>query len=272
MTLAQQYTAEGGMDYARDLLARVMGTAKARDLLNRTSAVDGKGALFDFLRHTEPAQLVSSLESEHPQTIALVLSHLPPEFSGRVLAGFDYELQAEVASRIALMGKTAPEVTKDVEMILRRKLAAYATEGYRTAGGVEYLVGVLNSVDTRTERGILESIEHNDPDLAAEIRRRMFVFEDLSALDDRAMQRILRDVTDKDLGLALRAASEDVKNKVFKNKSPRAAEMLKGDMAAMGPVRLRNIEEAQQKILNVIRTLQESEEIVISRSSEDVFV
>ena len=270
-TMSRHYIAQGGIEFAREVLSRVLGPQKANEILEQISS-DNRDAPFEFVQHTDPAQLVAWLENEHPQTIALVLSHLPSEFSGRLLSGLDYEMQADVASRIALMGQTGPDVTRQVEAILKRKLAAFATEGYRQAGGVDYIVRVLNTVDSRTERGIIESIEHNDPDLAAEIRRRMFVFDDLANLDDKAMQRLLREVDDKDLGLALRGASDALKEKVFRNKSARAAQMLREDMSVMGPVRLRVVEEAQQTILGIVRRLQESEEIVVSRGKEDVFI
>jgi flagellar motor switch protein FliG len=270
-TMSRHYIAQGGMEFAREVLSRVLGPQKALEILEQITS-DNRNAPFDFVQHTDPAQLVAWLEAEHPQTVALVLSHLPSEFSGRLLSGLDYEMQADVASRIALMGQTGPDVTRQVEAILKQKLAAFATEGYRTAGGVDYIVRVLNTVDSRTERGILESIEHNDPDLASEIRRRMFVFDDLVNLDDKSMQRLLREVDDKDLGLALRGAGDPLKEKIFKNKSSRAAQMLKEDMEVMGPVRLRVVEEAQQTILGIVRRLQESEEITLSRGKEDVFI
>jgi flagellar motor switch protein FliG len=170
------------------------------------------------------------------------------------------------------MQRTAPEVTREVENVLKKRLATVNTQGYRVAGGVEYLVRILGAVDTRTERGILEGIEHNDPELAAEIRRRMFTFDDIVTLDDRSIQRVLQDVNEKDLTMALRIASDEVKNKIFKNMSARRATMLQENMSVQGPVRLRLAEEAQQRIINIIRTLQESEEIIISRGREDVFV
>ena len=269
--MTRQYITEGGTEYARDLLARALGTQKAQEMLSRASS-GGRTSLFDFIRTADLSQVITFMEGEHPQTIALVLSHLPYELAGRILAGLEYELQADVASRIALMSRTAPEVTKEVESVLKKKMAAIATQGFRSAGGIEYLVKVLSAVDTRTERSIMEALQHGDPELAAEIKRRMFVFEDISTLEDRAVQRILRDVNQKDLAMALRGTSEEVKQKIFKNMSSRAAQMLKDDILITGPVRLRLIEEAQVKVINVIRTLQEAEEIVISRGREDVFV
>ena len=269
--MTRQYITEGGSEYAQQLLARTLGTAKAQEVLTRAT-VGTRGHPFDFVRQVDLQQLVTALEAEHPQTIALVLSHFQPDLAGRVLSALDYELQADVASRVALMGRTAPEVTKEVETVLKKKLAAFQTHGFRAAGGVDHLVKVLNGMDTRSERAILESIEHSDPELAAEIRSRMFVFEDLILLDDRSIQRVMRDVNMKDIAMALKGASEDVKSKIYKNLSSRAANQLRDDIGVLGQVRLRLVEEAQQRIINTIRTLQEAEEITISRGREDVFV
>jgi flagellar motor switch protein FliG len=270
--MTRQYIQSGGVEYARDLLSRALGTQKATEMLSRSASGGTRDQPFDFIRQADPGQLITFLENEHPQTIALVLSHLPHELAGRILAGLEFELQADVSSRIAQMQRTAPEVTREVENVLKKRLATVNTQGYRVAGGVEYLVRILGAVDTRTERGILEGIEHNDPELAAEIRRRMFTFDDIVTLDDKSIQRVLQDVNEKDLTMALRIASDEVKNKIFKNMSARRATMLQENMSVQGPVRLRLAEEAQQRIINVIRTLQESEEIIISRGREDVFV
>ncbi len=269
--MARQFITAGGSDYARDLLARTLGTQKAGELLTRATTAR-RDQPFGFMAEIEPAQLASVLEAEHPQTIALILSNLPHELSGRILTSLDFELQADVSSRIAVMNRTSPEMVKEVETVLKKRLATLQTQGFRTAGGVDFLVRVLNSMDTRSERAILESIEHSDPELAAEIRKNMFVFEDLSMLDDRSLQRLMRDVNTKDLSMALRGASEDLKNRIFKNMSTRAAQALRDDMAVSGPVRLRLVEEAQTRIINTVRALQEAEEITISRGREDVMV
>jgi flagellar motor switch protein FliG len=269
--MARQFITAGGSDYARELLSRSLGTQKAGELLTRATTAR-RDQPFSFLAEIEPSQLASVLGNEHPQTIALVLSNLPQDLAGRILMALDFEMQSDVSSRIALMQRVSPEMVKEIEGVLKKSLATLQTQGFRTAGGVDFLVKVLNSMDTRSERAILESIEHNDPELAAEIRKNMFVFEDLTTLDDRSMQRLLRDVNTKDVSMALRGASEDLKNRIFKNMSTRAAQALRDDMAAGGPVRLRLVEEAQQRIINTVRTLQEAEEIVISRGREDVMV
>jgi flagellar motor switch protein FliG len=269
--MARQFITAGGSDYARELLSRTLGTQKAGELLTRATTAR-RDQPFSFLAEIDPQQLSSVLEAEHPQTIALILSNLPQDLAGRILSGLGFDLQAEVSSRIALMQRVSPEMVKEIEGVLKKQLATLQTQGFRAAGGVDFLVKVLNSMDTRSERAILGSIEHNDPELAAEIRKNMFVFEDLTTLDDRSMQRLLRDVNTKDVSMALRGASEDLKNRIFKNMSSRAAQALRDDMAAGGPVRLRLVEEAQQRIIDTVRTLQEAEEIVISRGREDVMV
>ena len=269
--MARQFITAGGSDYARELLSRTLGTQKAGELLTRATTAR-RDQPFSFLADIDPQQLSSVLEAEHPQTIALVLSNLPQDLAGRLLSGLSPDLQSDVSSRIALMQRVSPEMVKEIEGVLKKQLATLQTQGFRTAGGVDFLVKVLGSMDTRSERAILESIEHNDPELAAEIRKNMFVFEDLTTLDDRSMQRLLRDVTPKDLSMSLRGASEDLKNRVFKNMSTRGAQAVRDDMSVGGPMRLRLVEEAQTRIINTVRTLQEAEEIVISRGREDVMV
>lgn len=265
-----QYVSEGGSEYAKQVLSRALGTQRAGEVMARIAGA--RGLPFAFLAQIDSAQVIAYLESEHPQTVALVLSHLPPDLSSRILSGLSYEFQGEVARRIALMDRTAPEVVREVEDALREKLAAFASTSFRTAGGIDYLVKVLNTVDARTERSILDNLERSDPELAAEIKKRMFVFENIVQLDDRSIQRVLRDVNPKDLALALKGASEEVKERILKNMSRRAAQMLQEDIAVLGPVRLRLVEEAQAKIVAVIRTLQEAEEIVITRGAEDVLI
>lgn len=272
LALADTYISEGGVDYARDLLARTMGRQKAEDVISRLTATLQVNP-FDFLRTSDPSQVIGFIQNEHPQTIALILAHLTPSQSSNLLASLDSELQAEVSMRIAVMDRTTPEVVKEVEKVLKKKLSSVLTQGFSSAGGLEYLVKVLNQVDRGTEKGILEVLGQRDEELAEQIRKLMFVFEDVVKLDDRSIQRVLREVDNKDLVLALKGSSQEVQNRIFNNMSGRAAAMLKEDMAVMGPVRVRTAEEAQQRIVNVIRRLDESEEIVISRGAEaDVIV
>ena len=269
--MSRQFITAGGSDFARDLLARTLGTQKAGELMTRATTAR-RDQPFSFMGQLDSTQLLPILEAEHPQTAAVVLANLPAELSGRLLSSMDFEMQADVASRIALMARISPETVKEVEAVLKKRVATLQTQGFRIAGGVEYLVKVLNAMDTRSERAIMEALEHNDPELAAEVRKHMFVFEDIKLLDDRSMQRLMRDVNQKDMSMALRSASEELKNRVFKNMSSRAAQALRDDMGVAGPVRLRLVEEAQTRIINTVRALQEAEEIVVSRGDQDVLI
>lgn len=268
--MSRQYITAGGSDYARDLLARTLGTQKAGEVLTRATTAR-RDQPFSFMAELDTTQLLPILESEHPQTAAVVLANLPADLSGRLLSGMDFEMQADVASRIALMARISPETVKEVEAVLKKRVATLQTQGFRMAGGVEYLVKVLNAMDTRSERAIMEALEHNDPELAAEVRKHMFVFEDIKLLDNRSIQRLLRDVNQNDLTLSLRSASEELRNKIFNNVSSRSAQSLKENMN-LGPVRLRLVEEAQQRIINTVRALQEAEEIVVTRGDQDVLI
>jgi flagellar motor switch protein FliG len=261
-TMAKDYLASGGIDYAREILQRALGPQKASEILDRVTG--RRSNPFDFVREIDPSQVMSFLQGEHPQTIALVVAHLPASAAAQVLAHLDHELQGEVASRIAAMNRTAPEVVDAVERSLKRKLSALSSQEFSNVGGLDYLVRVLNQVDRSTEKSILSSL---DPSLAEEIRKKMFVFEDIAKLDDRSIQRILRDVNSRDLVLAMRGCTEEVQRRILSNMSSRAAQTLKDDLEALGPVRLKNVEEAQQNIVRVIRRLDEAEEIVLSRSN-----
>lgn len=272
LCLAQQYIVWGGVDYARQVLEKALGANKANEIINRLSA-SLQVSPFDFMRKADPSQIFSFIQSEHPQTIALVLAHLQPEQSAMILSSLPQDQQAEVARRIAVMDRTSPEVIKEIERVLERRLSSVMGQDFAAAGGVKSLVEVLNRVDRSTEKSILETLEEQNPELAEEIKRLMFVFEDVVGLDDRAIQQVLREVDSKDLSLALKGASETVKTKIFKNMSDRAATILREDMDFMGPVRLRNVEEAQQRIVNVIRRLEEAGEIVVARGGgEEIIV
>lgn len=272
LCMAREYLSSGGLDYARDILEKALGADKAISIINRlTSSLQIRP--FDFARKTDPSQLLNFIQNEHPQTIALIMAYLQPDQAGAILSGLPPDRQIDVARRIATMDRTSPEVIRDVERILERKLSSIATEDFTTAGGVDSVVEVLNRVDRTTERTIVESLEVQDPELAEEIKKRMFVFENVVLLDDRSLQMVLREVDSKELGLSLKAASSDVAEKIYKNMSKRAAEMLREEIDFMGPVRIRDVEEAQQKIVAVIRRLEEAGEIVISRGrGEDVLV
>ena len=269
--LAQQYIAEGGIGYAKELLDKALGADKAQEVISKLTA-SLQVRPFEFVRKTDPSQLLNFIEDEHPQTIAMILSYLTAPQASMVLGALPPEKQADVAKRIAMMDRTSPDVIKEVERVLERKLSSLVNQDYTIVGGVDAIVEILNSVDRGTEKHIMETLEVEEPELADEIRKKMFVFEDILLLDDRAIQRVLRDVDNADLGVALKAANEEVQNVIFKNLSKRLAAMIKEDMEFMGPVRMKDVEEAQQKIVSVIRKLEDAGEIVISRGGGDEIV
>ncbi len=269
--LAQQYIAEGGIGYAKELLEKALGEDKAHDVIAKLTA-SLQVRPFEFIRKTEPSQVLNFIQDEHPQTIAMILSYLSAGQASMIIGALPPEKQADVARRIAMMDRTSPEVIKEVERVLERKLSSLINQDYTIAGGVDSVVAILNTVDRGTEKRIMESLEIEEPELAEEIRKKMFVFEDILLLDDRAIQRVLRDVDNNDLGVALKGANEEVQAAIFKNLSSRLASMIKEDMDYMGPVRMKDVEEAQQKIVGVIRKLEDSAEIVISRGGGDELV
>ncbi len=269
--LAQEFILSGGIDSAREILEKALGSHKANDIIGKLTA-SLQVRPFDFARKTEPSQLLNFIQNEHPQTIALVMAYLSPEQAGIILSALPPLQQVEVAKRVATMDRTSPDVLREVELILEKKLSSFVMQDFTIAGGVESVVSILNRVDRGTEKTILEALAEENPELADEIKRRMFVFEDIVLLDNRSVQRILREIDAKDLSMAMKTASEDVKNLIFRNMSKRAVELLKEDMGYMGPVRLRDVEEAQQKIVNVIRQLEDSGEILISRGKEDELI
>lgn len=271
MMTAQNFITSGGIDYARELLEKSLGSQKAIDIINRlTSSLQVRP--FDFIRRTDPAHLLNFIQQEHPQTIALILAYLEPVKASVILQNLPVEIQSDVARRIATMDRTSPDVLREVERVLEKKLSTLSSEDYTAAGGVESIVEILNLVDRSSEKSIIESLEEDDAELAEEIKKRMFVFEDIVLLDDRAIQRVLREVDTQELSKALKSVDVEVQDKVFKNMSKRAAAMLKEDMEFMGPVRLKDVEDAQQKIVASIRRLEDSGEIVIARSGEDELV
>ena len=269
--LAQQYIAEGGINYAKELLEKAYGEEKALDVIGRlTASLQVKP--FEFVRKTDASQLLNFIVDEHPQTIALVLSYLTTQQSAMIIAALPPDRQADVARRIAVMDRTSPDVIKEVEKVLETKLASLVNQDYTIIGGVDAVVDILNTVDRGTEKHIMETLEIEEPELADEIRKKMFVFEDILLLDNRAIQRVLRDVDNNDLAMALKGANEQVQNACLSNLSSRLAAMIKEDMEYMGPVRMKDVEEAQQKIVNIIRKLEDSAEIVISRGGGDEIV
>ncbi len=269
--LAQQYIAEGGIGYAKDLLQKALGEEKAQNVMTKLTA-SLQVRPFEFIRKTDPSQLLNFIQDEHPQTIALILSYLPASQSATIVSSLPLDKQADVAKRIALMDRTSPDVVKEIEKVLEKKFASLVNQDYTIVGGIDAIVEILNTVDRSTEKHILESLEIEEPELTDEIRRRMFVFEDILALDDKTIQRILRDVDNNDLGIALKGSNEEVQNIIFNNISKRLAAMIKEDMEFMGPVRMRDVEEAQQKIVSIIRKLEDTGEIIIARGGGDELI
>ena len=268
IALAQDYISQGGIGYARSILEKALGDEQAQAIINRlTSSLQVRP--FDFVRKADPAQVLNFIQNEHPQTIALILSYLDAAQASQILSALPNEMQADVAKRIALMDSTSPEIISEVEQILERKLSAAVTQDYTQTGGIEAVVEVLNRVDRSTERTILDALEIQDPVLAEEIKTRMFVFEDIVTLDNRAIQRVIRDVEKDDLLLSLKVASEEVKDIVYKNMSKRMVETFTEEMDYLGPVRLRDVEEAQSRIVAVIRHLEDAGEIVLARGGGD---
>ena len=269
--LAQQYIAEGGIGYAKELLEKALGAEKAMDVIGKlTASLQVKP--FEFVRKADASQILNFIQDEHPQTIALILSYLAPSQSSMILSALPPDRQADVAKRIATMDRTSPDVIKEVERVLETQLSSLVNQDYTTIGGVDAVVEILNTVDRGTEKHIMETLEIEDPELADEIRKKMFVFEDILLLDDRAIQRVLRDVENSDLAIALKGSTEQVQNAIFNNLSKRLAAMIQEDMEFMGPVRMKDVEEAQQKIVNIIRKLEGSAEIIISRGGGDEIV
>jgi len=271
LMMANQFITTGGIDYARELLEKSLGSQKAIDIINRlTSSLQVRP--FDFIRRTDPAHLMNFIQQEHPQTIALILAYLEPNKASVILQNLPHEVQSDVARRIATMDRTSPEVLREVERVLEKKLSTLSSEDYTAAGGVESIVEILNLVDRSSEKQIIEALEDEDPELAEEIKKRMFVFEDIVMLDDRAIQKVMREVDSQELAKALKSVDTEVQDKIFRNMSKRAAGMLKEDMEYMGPIRLKDVEEAQQKIVSIIRHLEDTGEIVVARSGEDELV
>jgi flagellar motor switch protein FliG len=266
--LAQQYITEGGIAYAKSVLERALGEAKAYEVLSKLT-VSMQVRPFDFVRKTEASQITNFISSEHPQTIALILSYLKPKQAAEVLSSLPTDKQADVTARIAKMEGTSPEVIKEVEKVFEKKLAALMTEDYTQVGGIDYVVEILSSVDRTTEKHILETLEIEEIELSEEIRRKMFVFEDILQLSNRDVQTVLRDVDTKDLTVALKGASEELKAHIFSNQSKRLAAMIQEEMDFLGPIRRSDREEAQQRIVNIVRRKQDSGDIVVARGGGD---
>lgn len=262
---ADKHIRSGGIDYARDMLEKALGENRAREIMQRLTS-HLRRRPFDAVRRTDPVHLASFLQNEHPQTVAVIMAHLSPEQAAVVLTGLPQERQADIVRRVATLERTSPEFLREAEKVLERKVSAIVTQESSVAGGINWAVDVLNRVDRATEKGIMGLLSTDDPELANEIAQRMFLFDDIVSLDDRTVQRVLREVDmNKDLPLALKAAKEEVWRKIMNNISKRAGETLKEAVQFLGPVRIRDVEEAQARIVALIRKLEETGEIQISR-------
>ncbi|MFZ2960525.1 MAG: flagellar motor switch protein FliG [Candidatus Ozemobacteraceae bacterium] len=271
LMLARQFYSEGGLEYAKELLEKTVGPSKALEILSRMgTALQVRP--FEAARAADPQQLATLIQSEHPQTIALVISYLQPEKSAAILQAMPQDVQTEIAKRLALMESTSPEVSRDVENFLERKLSSVMGQDLTHVGGIDTLINILNQVDRGTEKTIIETMEVQDPSLAEEIKKRLFVFEDVLLIEDRGIQRIMKEVDPKDLSLALKGVNDEVREKFFKNMSKHATEMLKEEMAYMGPVRIRDVDQAQQRIVLMVKTLEAKGEVVISRPGEEELI
>ena len=269
--LAQQYIAEGGIGYAKNLLEKALGMEEAENVISRlTASLQVKP--FEFVKKTDASQLLNFIQDEHPQTIALILSYLSANQASQIIGALPPDKQADVARRIAKMDRTSPDIVKEVEKALETKLSSLVNQDYTIVGGVDAIVEILNTVDRTTEKHIMETLEVDEPELADEIRKKMFVFEDILLLDDRAIQRVLRDVDNNDLAMALKGGNEDVQSAIFRNLSKRLAAMIKEDMEFMGPIREKDRDEEQSKIIATIKALSEKGQIVIQRSDDDTLV
>jgi len=264
MSIANDCIAKGGEGYAKIVLEEALGKEKANEILDKVKVVMGKNGPFEVLDKIDTNQICSFLQQEQPQTIALILAHLDSEKAAQILCALPETLQAEVVVRIATMSQTSPDIINQIEAVIKDKLAGTFNTDLHAIGGAKSVAEVLNFVDRGTEKNILETLEEKEHTLAEEIKKLMFVFEDIVHVEDKSMQKVLKEIDTGDISVALKAASEDVKNKIFKNISSRAAEMIKEELEFMGPVRLKVVEEAQQKIVNVVRRLEEEGEIVIT--------
>lgn len=270
--IAQQFIAEGGIGYAKELLEAALGSDKANEVIGKLT-VSLQVKPFDFIRKDDVSQVINFIQNESSQTIALVLSYLKPAQAGEILSALDPERQTEIARRVATMDRTNPESIKEIERVLESKLSSLSTSEFTEVGGIDAVVEILNSVDRNTEKNIMETLETENLELSEEIKKKMFVFEDLLSLDNRAIQTILREEIDqKDIATALKGASSELQELMFANLSKRLAEMIREDMEFMGSVRRTDVEESQQKIVNIVRKLQETGQIVVARGGGDDMV
>ncbi|MBR4569721.1 MAG: flagellar motor switch protein FliG [Candidatus Riflebacteria bacterium] len=271
MMMARKFYAEGGLEYAKLLLEKTIGPGKALEILARMGT-SLQLQPFEAARTADPSQLATLIQNEHPQLVAMIMAYLQPEKAAVVLQSMDHDSQLEIAKRLALMDRTSPDITREVENYLEEKLSSIIGQDLTNVGGIEPLVNILNSVDRATEKTIIETMEVQEPILADEIKKKMFVFEDVVLIDDRGLQRLFKEIDQKDLSLALKGVTDEVKEKFYKNMSKRAAEMLKEDMAYMGPVRMRDVDQAQQRIVKLVKKLESKGEIIVSRPGEEEMI
>lgn len=263
LALANASINEGGLDYAKSLLKKSLSEDEAKRVISQVTQ-QVQTSPFSFLQKAESENLLTFIQDEHPQTIALILAHLPPQKASEILVGLPSQKQIEVVKRVATMEQTNPEVIKEVERGLEHRLSDIVSQTFEKAGGVDTVAEMLNLADRSTEKGIMEGLEAEDPDLVEQIRRLMFVFEDILLVNDKGIQSVLKEVDNDELALALKTASQELKDKIFKNMSERAAQLIAEDMQYMGPVRVSDVEGAQQKIVDIVRRLEDAGEIVIA--------
>jgi len=268
LALAQRYMEQGGLSYAQALLEKSLPPEEASKILKQVTQSIQQSP-FQFLQKADSENVLTFIQDEHPQTIALILAHMPDHRSAEILSGLAQQKQVEVVKRIASMEQTNPEVIKEVEAGLENRLSDIVSQTFDKAGGIEAAAGILNLSDRSTEKGILESLETDDPDLVEQIRRLMFIFEDILLVNDKGIQAVLKEVDNEELALAMKTASEDLKNKIFGNMSERAAQLVKEDMEYMGPVRLSDVESAQQKIVDIVRRLEDAGELIVTGRGGD---
>ncbi|MCY0897348.1 MAG: flagellar motor switch protein FliG [Firmicutes bacterium] len=271
LSQADQQISEGGADLAKEILERAFDDQRANEIMHRLRNFLQKRP-FEILRKVDAAQITALVQDEHPQTIAVILSHTDPAQSAAVLSALPTDLQTDVARRIALMGRAAPEVIQEIENLIEQKLSDLAADEAGGGSGLNIIVPILNNTERAAERQIMARLEEEDPELAENIKNRMFVFENIVQLDDRSIQKVLRHVDNKTLAMAMKGAQPDVHSRIMKNLSQKAAELLKEDIEVLGPVRIRDVEQAQREIVNVIRQLEDQGEIIVSRGEKDDFI
>ncbi|MEX1055100.1 MAG: flagellar motor switch protein FliG [Rhodothermales bacterium] len=271
MTMAHDYMAQGGVSFARDALQAALGPRRAEEIMMRVEAAMEVSA-FHLLQTVETSQLTNFLQNEHPQTASLILAHLNPRKAAEIISALDPDHQHEIMYRLGTMGKTSPELLRDIEEVIRQQIGSVIGTELSATGGVEAVATILNSTTRQAEKSIMEAIRSRDPELAGQIKALMFVFDDLVHISDRDMQRILIEVDQKDLALSLKAASQELKDKLLRNVSERAAEMIREEVELMGPSRVSDVDEAQRRIVETAQQLEEQEEIQLQRTTEESFV